>query len=87
MIHPEEGVNVIHGLCADICELLDLGGGVFDLSKRKEISKAFKGCKRGGVQTSASVRSMPSCSTRDLTAFHPVRRWLKCETVEMSYCI
>lgn len=35
VIHPEEGVNVIHGLCADVRELLDLGGGILDLSRRK----------------------------------------------------
>jgi hypothetical protein len=31
VIHPEEGVNVVHGLCADIRELLDFGGGILDL--------------------------------------------------------
>jgi hypothetical protein len=36
VIHPEEGVNVVHGLCADISELLDLGGGVLDLLKKRD---------------------------------------------------
>lgn len=31
VIYPEEGVDVVHGLCADISEFLDLGGGVLDL--------------------------------------------------------
>jgi hypothetical protein len=40
VIHPEEGVNVVHGLCSNISEFLDLGGGVLDLEKGKTTCKA-----------------------------------------------
>lgn len=33
--------------------------------------------EKNGIYTSSSVSCRPSCSTRDLTAFQPVRRWLK----------
>jgi len=35
VVYPEERINVVHGLCSDISELLDLGGGVFDLEEGK----------------------------------------------------
>jgi len=35
VIHPEEGVNVVHGLCPDVSEFLDLGGGILDLDEGK----------------------------------------------------
>lgn len=31
MVHPEQRVDVVHGLRADVCELLDLGSSVLDL--------------------------------------------------------
>jgi hypothetical protein len=31
MIYTENGVDVLHALCSNVCQLLDLGSGVFDL--------------------------------------------------------
>lgn len=35
VVDTEQGVDVVHGLRADISKLLDLGGGILDLEKRE----------------------------------------------------
>jgi hypothetical protein len=34
MIYTENGIDILHALCSNICQLLDLGSGIFDLIER-----------------------------------------------------
>lgn len=34
VVHTQEGVNVVHRLCTNVGELLDLGSSIFDLEGR-----------------------------------------------------
>ena len=74
VIDTEERVDVVHRLGADVRELLDLGGDVLDLDESRTVNICDKEEKTVDVRTSSSVRVRPSCSTRLLTAFQPVRR-------------
>ena len=77
MVYTQEGIYVIHRLGPDIGELLDLGGGILDLRERERENGLNEMRYRSFFWlqlTSSSVSCRPSCSTRDLTAFHPVKR-------------
>ena len=39
VVHTKDGVDVLHALCSDISELLDLGGGILDLRESKKTGK------------------------------------------------
>lgn len=43
MVDTQERVDVIHGLCADIGEFLDLGCGVLDLCRTGQASTCIPG--------------------------------------------
>ena len=75
MIDTKQGVDVVHWLRSDISEFLDLRSGVLDLNDRKRDEWGMHSKKLDKL-TWSSVSSRPSCSTRDLTAFHPVSRCL-----------
>jgi hypothetical protein len=36
VVYTQQGVDIVHGLCADVGELLDLGSGVLDLLQSRE---------------------------------------------------
>lgn len=36
MVYTQQGVHIVHGLRADVSELLDLGGGILDLTQSHE---------------------------------------------------
>jgi hypothetical protein len=33
MIYTENGIDILHALCSNICQLLNLGSGIFDLRR------------------------------------------------------
>lgn len=71
VVDTEDHVDVLHRLCSNIGELLDLGGGILDLYNTSQLKydiliKITRTC------SSLSLRL--SCSTRLLTAFQPVNR-------------
>lgn len=85
VVYTEEGVHVVHRLCADISELLDLRGGILDLQYSQGNQQVGRLADRIETPTSSSLRERPSCSTRDLTAFQPVRRCLNKEKHQQKY--
>ena len=36
VVYTEEGIDVVHGLCTDVCELLDLGSNILDLYEKSQ---------------------------------------------------
>jgi hypothetical protein len=80
VVNTEDHVDVLHGLGSDVGELLDLGGGVLDLKQHQHRTLIPRESEeKVGVAclTCSSLRFRLSCSTLDLTAFHPVNRWLR----------
>lgn len=83
VVHTQEGVNIVHGLCADVGKLLNLGGSILDLDIADRLANGTRCNREIRRQTSASVSERPSCSTRDLTAFQPVRRCLIARSIHV----
>lgn len=92
VVHTQEGVHVIHRLCTDIGKLLNFGSSILNLQSIKTMSTIKRGYRTNRNQTSSSLRERPSCSTRDLTAFQPVRRCLdqmisQCMYINLSFAV
>jgi len=54
VVYTKHGIDVFHALCSDVCELLDLGGGVLDLLVRHRELELFD-TTLDGVPTGQTV--------------------------------